>query len=141
MYLLAFYVAFNFGKDPPEKVFNNWFESFYDLLILALHATDEVYEAMLQIRYVVVSQVLFYYTIYKYQSLPVFKSIINSQILLVIFLVIVSILLVNLLIAMVKISFNYTLKFIYLITIFNSKMAHTYNVTTGLKREWLRQVC
>ena len=62
MYLLAFYVAFNFGKDPAEKVFNNWFESFYDLLILALHATDEVYEAMLQIRYVVVSQVLIYYS-------------------------------------------------------------------------------
>lgn len=138
MYLLAFYVAFNFGKDPAEKVFNNWFESFYDLLILALHATDEVYEAMLQIRYVVVSQVLIYYS---KQTLPVFKSIINSQILLVIFLVIVSILLVNLLIAMVKINFNYTLKFIYLIRIFNSKMAHTYNVTTGLKREWLRQVC
>jgi transient receptor potential cation channel subfamily V protein 5 len=54
-----------------------------------------------------------------YVDLSLAKYAIVGKILLVVFLVIVAVILINLLIAM---------------------MAHTYNHTTELKREWLRQV-
>ncbi len=54
-----------------------------------------------------------------YPDMKLAKYAVVSKILLVVFLVIVAVILINLLIAM---------------------MAHTYNHTTELKREWLRQV-
>jgi hypothetical protein len=58
-------------------------------------------------------------TYLSYPDLVLAKYAYQGRILLVCFLVIVAVILINLLIAM---------------------MAHTYNHTTELKREWLRQV-
>lgn len=71
-------------------------ESFYDLFLMSLDDVEDAYDDLTRAKYGIVGRVMF-----------------------VIFIVLVSILLINLLIAM---------------------MADTYNETTMLKREWLRQV-
>ncbi|CAF0937774.1 unnamed protein product, partial [Brachionus calyciflorus] len=91
----SFYVALDFGKNTQHKVFTSPLKALFDLLTMCLHDLEEIYLDIMASNYHIVGAFLFLG-----------------------FLILVSILLVNLLIAM---------------------MAHTYDVTTQLKREWLRQ--
>ncbi|CAF0929774.1 unnamed protein product [Brachionus calyciflorus] len=91
----AFYILYGFGRPPVTMMFTSPLKALFDLLNMSIHDLSDAYDNLLLTEYAVVGRILF-----------------------VIFLIIVSLLLINLLVAM---------------------MTHTYNLTTELKREWLRQ--
>lgn len=116
----AFYLVFNFGQNLELIMFTSPFQSIYDLFLLALRNSEEIYTTLVHdTTYHIIGRVSFRiqigFTMIKKNILNISKK----QILFLIFVVMVSIILVNLLIAM---------------------MTNTYNITTELKREWLRQV-